>query len=147
MGRAARDEFDQSLRSLVPIRELIGDLMALCLEQSDHAAIIVLEIKDAIVDGDCMLNQRLARVYLMSDILFNSTAVPKGSKYRALFAEHQVEIFERLNQIHTAIQSRFVAEQFKTRVMTLLRAWTDWSVYAGDLLIKLNNTFLYVFEY
>ena len=54
MGRAARDEFDQALRTLVPIRELIGDLMALCLEQSDHAALIVLEIKDAIVNQDCI---------------------------------------------------------------------------------------------
>ena len=56
--------------------------MALCLEQSDHAVDIVAAIKDAIVDQECQLNQRLARVYLMSDILFNSTAVPKGSKYR-----------------------------------------------------------------
>ena len=63
-------------------RELVGDLMALCLEQSDHAQEIVLEIKDAIVNQECLLNQRLARIYLMSDILFNSTAVPKGSKNR-----------------------------------------------------------------
>ena len=59
--------------------------MALCLEQSDHAQEIVLEIKDAIVNQECLLNQRLARIYLMSDILFNSTAVPKGSKYRYAF--------------------------------------------------------------
>ena len=81
MPRAQREEFESGLRTLVPIRELIGDLMALCLEQSDHAVQIVAEIKDAILD-ECLLNQRLARVYLMSDILFNSTAVPKGSKYR-----------------------------------------------------------------
>ena len=84
MPRAQRDEFESGLRSLVPIRELIGDLMALCLEQSDHAVHIVGEIKDAILD-ECLLNQRLARIYLMSDILFNSTAVPKGSKYRSEF--------------------------------------------------------------
>ena len=42
MPRAQREEFEQGLRTLVPIRELIGDLMALCLEQSDHAGEIVL---------------------------------------------------------------------------------------------------------
>lgn len=42
MPRAQREEFEQGLRTLVPIRELIGDLMALCLEQSDHAKEIVL---------------------------------------------------------------------------------------------------------
>ena len=51
------------------------------------------------------------------------------------------EIFEKLNKVHTAIQSRFVAEQFKTRIMTILRAWSDWSLYTTDLLIKLNNIF------
>ena len=41
MPRAQREEFEQGLRTLVPIRELIGDMMALCLEQSDHAGEIV----------------------------------------------------------------------------------------------------------
>ena len=53
-----------------------------------------------------------------------------------------IEIFEKLHKLHTAIQSRFVAEQFKTRIMTILRAWTDWSLYTSDLLIKLNNLFM-----
>ena len=45
MPRAQRAEFESGLRTLVPIRELIGDLMALCLEQSDYASEIVEDIK------------------------------------------------------------------------------------------------------
>ena len=45
MPRAQRAEFETGLRTLVPIRELIGDLMALCLEQSDYASEIVEDIK------------------------------------------------------------------------------------------------------
>ena len=35
-------------------------------------------IVESITDTDCNFNQRLARLYLVSDILYNSTAVPKG---------------------------------------------------------------------
>ena len=53
MPRAQRAEFESGLRTLVPIRELIGDLMALCLEQSDYASEIVEDIKVGFLMSHC----------------------------------------------------------------------------------------------
>jgi len=131
--------------------------------------------------SDCNINQRLARIYLVSDILYNSTAVPKASRFRALFDSHLNPIFEKLHKVHgfenslfsilqfllkknlgkiqnfgqksrfffqippkvySDIESRFVAEQFRTRISTVLRAWAAWSLYTTDTLVKLNNIFV-----
>ena len=98
-------------------------------------------------DQEFNLNQCLARVYLISDILYNSTAVPKASRFRALFDAHLSPMFEKLHSIHVGIESRFVAEQFRTRIRTVLQAWATWSLFTSDTLIKLNNIFMWVVIY
>jgi len=142
MPSAQRNELDSALNSLSPVRDLIGDLMALCLEQVEFAQEVVDCIVESITDTDCNFNQRLARLYLVSDILYNSTAVPKASKYRQLFDVHLTPIFEKLHKIYSQIESRFVAEQFRTRVSVVLRAWAAWSLFTTDTLVKLNNVFI-----
>ena len=142
MPSTFRNEFDSALNTLSPIRDLVGDLMALCLEQVEYAPEIVEAIVEAVMSHECNINQRLARMYLVSDILYNSTAVPKASRFRALFDAHLNPMFEKLHQVYTAIESRFVAEQFRTRISTVLRAWAAWSLYTSDALIKLNNIFM-----
>lgn len=142
MPSGYRNEFDSALHSLSPVRDLVGDLMALCLEQVEFAEEIVDAIVESLLHQEFNLNQCLARVYLISDILYNSTAVPKASRFRALFDAHLSPMFEKLHSIHAGIESRFVAEQFRTRIRTVLRAWATWSLFTSDTLIKLNNIFI-----
>ena len=54
MPSGYRNEFDSALHSLSPVRDLVGDLMALCLEQVEFAE----EIVDAIVES--LLHQEQA---------------------------------------------------------------------------------------
>lgn len=59
---------------------------------------------------------KIARLYLISDILHNCTArVRNASKYRLLFSSHFETIFDHLNKTFKAISGRLRAEQFRVR--------------------------------
>ncbi len=57
---------------------------------------------------------KLARLYLVSDILYNCTAsVRNASKYRTLFQSKMETLFQQLHHTYKAITSRLRAEQFR----------------------------------
>lgn len=59
---------------------------------------------------------KIARLYLISDILHNCTArVRNASKYRLLFSSYFDTIFDHLNKTFKAISGRLRAEQFRVR--------------------------------
>jgi hypothetical protein len=63
---------------------------------------------------------KIARLYLISDILHNCTArVRNASKYRLLFSSHFETIFDHLNKTFKAISGRLRAEQFRVRASGL----------------------------
>lgn len=53
-----------------------------------------------------------------------------------------VKIFEETRKTYENIESRIKAEGFRTRVMQILKAWSDWAIYPREFLIKIQNTFL-----
>mgnify|MGYP001794566282 CR=1 FL=1 len=57
--------------------------MVWCLEHADAAEEIVEIITDSLSIADTPLNKKLARLYIVSDILYNSSAkLPNVSYYR-----------------------------------------------------------------
>ncbi|CAG5094587.1 Oidioi.mRNA.OKI2018_I69.XSR.g13687.t1.cds [Oikopleura dioica] len=146
MSSVYRNEFDSALNTLTPVRDLVGDLMALCIDQVDHAQEITEAIIESVMADECSLDQRLGRIYLISDILYNGSAAPKASKYRILFDQHLEKIFEKMHSVHSAIKTPFVADQFKNRIKTLFQAWTAWSLFTNETLIKLHNIFMGIEE-
>jgi len=115
--------------------------MALCIDQVDHAQEITDAILEAVLVDECTLDQRLGRIFLISDILYNGSAAPKASRYRILFDQHLETIFEKLHVVQKEIKTAFVADQFKNRIKTLFQAWTAWSLFTNETLIKLHNIF------
>ena len=53
-----------------------------------------------------------------------------------------LKIFEETRKTYENIESRIKAEGFRTRVMQILKAWSDWAIYPKEFLIKIQNTFL-----
>jgi U2-associated protein SR140 len=104
----------------------------------------------------------VARWYLVSDILHNSTAkVTNASFFRRGFEERLPQIVAHLHATFRAIIGRIRAEQFKVRengvsvclccashgkrqikVLACLQAWEDWSLYPIDFLLQLRMLFL-----
>ncbi|RXN23455.1 U2 snRNP-associated SURP motif-containing -like protein [Labeo rohita] len=138
-----RERLEALLRGLNPRRDEIGDAMLFCLERAEAAEEVVSCITESLSIAHTPLQKKIARLYLISDILYNSCAkVANASYYRKFFETKLPQIFGDISEAYRNIQARLQAEQFKQRVMGCFRAWEDWAVYPDSFLIQLQNIFL-----
>ncbi|XP_028833766.1 U2 snRNP-associated SURP motif-containing protein isoform X2 [Denticeps clupeoides] len=138
-----RDKLEEMLRSLAPRKGDIAAAMLFCLDHADAAEEIVECITESLSILKTPLPKKIARLYLVSDVLYNSSAkVANASYYRKFFETKLSQIFADLNSTYKTIQGHLQSEHFKQRVMTCFRAWEDWTVYPDPFLIKLQNIFL-----
>ncbi|XP_030311977.1 U2 snRNP-associated SURP motif-containing protein isoform X5 [Calypte anna] len=138
-----RDKLEEILRGLTPRKNDIGDAMVFCLNNAEAAEEIVDCITESLSILKTPLPKKIARLYLVSDVLYNSSAkVANASYYRKFFETKLCQIFSDLNATYRTIQGHLQSENFKQRVMTCFRAWEDWAIYPEPFLIKLQNIFL-----
>ncbi|MGH0119834.1 UNVERIFIED_CONTAM: hypothetical protein FKN15_043267 [Acipenser sinensis] len=138
-----RDKLEEVLRGLTPRKNDIGEAMVFCLNHAEAAEEIVECIAESLSILKTPLPKKIARLYLVSDVLYNSSAkVANASYYRKYFESKLCQIFSDLNATYRSIQGHLQSEHFKQRVMSCFRAWEDWTVYPEPFLIKLQNIFL-----
>ncbi|XP_066514904.1 U2 snRNP-associated SURP motif-containing protein isoform X2 [Hoplias malabaricus] len=138
-----REQLEELLRSLTPRRVEIGDAMLFCLEKAEAAEEVVSCIAESLSILHTPLQKKVARLYLVSDILYNSCAkVANASYYRKYFEPKLPQIFSDVGEAYRNIQARLQAEQFKQKIMNCFRAWEDWAIYPESYLIQLQNIFL-----
>ncbi|KAM6063049.1 U2 snRNP-associated SURP motif-containing protein isoform 7-T7 [Chlamydotis macqueenii] len=138
-----RDKLEEILRGLTPRKNDIGDAMVFCLNNAEAAEEIVDCITESLSILKTPLPKKIARLYLVSDVLYNSSAkVANASYYRKFFETKLCQIFSDLNATYRTIQGHLQSENFKQRVMSCFRAWEDWAIYPEPFLIKLQNIFL-----
>ncbi|XP_044144569.1 U2 snRNP-associated SURP motif-containing protein isoform X4 [Bufo gargarizans] len=138
-----RDKLEEVLRGLTPRKNDIGEAMMFCLNHAEAAEEIVDCIAESLSILKTPLPKKIARLYLVSDVLYNSSAkVANASYYRKYFETKLCQIFADLNAAYRAIQGHLQSENFKQRVMACFRAWEDWTIYPEPYLIKLQNIFL-----
>ncbi|KAK3788420.1 hypothetical protein RRG08_012595 [Elysia crispata] len=143
LTNSQRDRLEDMLRELTPEKNKIADGMVWCLDHAEAAEEIVECISESLSILQTPIPKKIARLYLVSDILFNSSAkVPNASFFRKYFQGKLKEIFKDINQTYDKIEGRLKAEQFKLKVMNCFRAWEEWAVYPNDFLITLQNIFL-----
>ncbi|KAK7057008.1 U2 snRNP-associated SURP domain-containing protein [Halocaridina rubra] len=138
-----RGRLETMIRNLMPEREKVGEAMVWCIEHADAAEEICQCITEALTNTETALPKKIARLYLVSDILHNcSVKVSNASFYRKGFQAKLAEIFEGLHNAFNLIESRLRAEQVKQRIMQCCRAWEEWAIYPHEFLIHLQNLFL-----
>lgn len=138
-----RDKLEEMLRGLSPRRGDVAEAMLFCLNHAEAAEEIVECIAESLSILKTPLPKKIARLYLVSDVLYNSSAkVANASYYRKYFESKLCQIFSDLNATYKTIQGHLQSENFKQRVMSCFRAWEDWAVYPDPYLIKLQNIFL-----
>ncbi|KAJ8309756.1 hypothetical protein KUTeg_011621 [Tegillarca granosa] len=138
-----RDRLEDMLRDLTPERGKIGDAMVWCLDHAESAEEIVECISESLSILQTPIPKKIARLFLVSDILFNSSAkVPNASFFRKCFQQKLQDVFKDVHETYESIEGRLKAEQFKQKVMGIFRAWEDWAIYPNDFLINLQNVFL-----
>lgn len=143
LSNAQRGRLETMIRNLAPEREKVGEAMVWCIEHADAAEEICQCVTEALINTETALPKKIARLYLVSDILHNcSVKVSNASFYRKGFQAKLAEIFEGLHIAYNLIESRLRAEQVKQRIMQCCRAWEEWAIYPHEFLIHLQNLFL-----
>uniref|UniRef100_A0A673ZL98 U2 snRNP-associated SURP motif-containing protein n=1 Tax=Salmo trutta TaxID=8032 RepID=A0A673ZL98_SALTR len=138
-----RDQLEELLRGLTPRKGDIAEAMLFCLSHAEAAEEIVECVTESLSILKTPLPKKIARLYLVSDVLYNSSAkVANASYYRKYFEAKLCQVFSDLNTTYKTIQGHLQSENFKQRVMSCFRAWEDWAVYPDPFLIKLQNVFL-----
>ncbi|CAB1340873.1 unnamed protein product [Coregonus sp. 'balchen'] len=138
-----RDQLEEMLRALTPRKGDIAEAMLFCLMHAEAAEEIVECVTESLSILKTPLPKKIARLYLVSDVLYNSSAkVANASYYRKYFETKLCQVFSDLNATYKTIQGHLQSENFKQRVMSCFRAWEDWAVYPDPFLIKLQNIFL-----
>lgn len=143
LSNTQRDRLEDLLRNMTPERLKVAEAMVFCIEHSEAAD----EICDCIAESLSILQtpipKKIARLYLISDILHNcGVKITNASFYRKGLEARLLHIFQDVHAAYMSLESRLKAEGFKLRVMQMFRAWEEWAVYPKDFLIKLQNTFL-----
>uniref|UniRef100_A0A3P8W8Q8 U2 snRNP-associated SURP domain containing n=1 Tax=Cynoglossus semilaevis TaxID=244447 RepID=A0A3P8W8Q8_CYNSE len=137
-----RDKLEEMLRGLTPRRGDIAEAMLFCLNHAEAAEEIVECVAESLSILKTPLPKKIARLYLVSDVLYNSSAKVANASYYRKFEAKLCQIFSDLNSTYKTIQGHLQSENFKQRVMSCFRAWEDWAVYPDPFLIKLQNIFL-----
>jgi len=139
----SRDKLEDLLRNLTMERKKITEAMIWCVEHADGSEEIIDCITESLTLMETPLTSKIARLYLVTDILHNCAArVSNVSSYRRGFEGKLMQVFEHFHTVFNAIPSKLKAEQFRKRVMAVLRALQAQSIYHWDFMTKLINTFV-----
>ncbi|PWA03018.1 hypothetical protein BB558_000818 [Smittium angustum] len=138
LGRVATGRLCKRLRKLDMTRGSIARTMVFAIERaeaSDQIAEIITKYKfDSTTDKKSMI----ARLYLVSDILNNSSApVSNAWKLRQSFEKKLEAFFEVFVTSYREIDARLKAEQFRRSVLTVLAIWESLLVFPTEFISKL----------
>ncbi|WFD39564.1 uncharacterized protein MJAP1_002543 [Malassezia japonica] len=108
LGPLARRRLFSMLRSLTPRRERIARCMALALANAHAAEAVAAVLVDSLLVPSTPIPRKVARLYVVSDILHNSAAsVPNAWRFRDAFLPHLYRVFSHLSAVvHAASFSR-----------------------------------------
>eukprot|EP00960_Hanusia_phi_P050006 759932-Hanusia_phi.AAC.1 len=138
------EELQSMLRSMTAEREDIGDAMYWSIRRAEAAQDIVDIIAQSLTILKTPIPTKIARLFLVSDILHNSSAaVKKASMFRTCFEKTMPQIFEALGEkLRSPDVGRMTAEAMKDKVLRVLRVWEVWCIYPNDMIQQLEDTFL-----
>lgn len=141
-----RGKFDELLRKkLCASQESICDAMSFAFQKSGAAREISGLLKESLLeqDGGISVDTRIARLFLLSDILFNSQqpGVKNAFQYRDAIEKMAPEIFESLGRHGNGRAGRIVMAKLKRAVSSVLSAWVNWSVFDSSYIDELESKF------
>lgn len=116
--------------------------MVFCIEHSDAAEEVVDCITESLTNSSTLITKKIARLYLVSDILHNcGVKVNNASFYRKAFESRLCDIVAELKNTYDKLEGRLQAEGCKLRVLRIFQALDD-SIYHKDYVNKLRTIFL-----
>ncbi|KAF1798121.1 U2-associated SR140 protein [Mucor lusitanicus] len=143
LGQIAKQRLAVLLKEVTFQRGTIARAMAFAIDHSEAATEVVDLLCKSITVADSPLSVKLARLYLVSDILHNSSVhVSNAWKYRKEF-EHQLPVvFDHFNGIYRSISARLKAEQVRKHISAVIGVWEHWMIFPKYYTDQLTEIFL-----
>jgi U2-associated protein SR140 len=133
------------LRSVNLDRSSVRDCMGWCMDHADASVDVVACVADSLTLDETPLAKKVARLYVVSDLLYNSSApVANASSFRTRLQEALPAILHSFHRAHARALSeggRITADALRTKVTATLRAWNQWGVFPHTFLAKLEDIF------
>ncbi|KAI9261756.1 hypothetical protein BY458DRAFT_439464 [Sporodiniella umbellata] len=143
LGTIAKQRWTVLLREVTFQRGTIARAMAFAIDHSEAATEIVDLVCKSIVVPNSPLSVKLARLYLVSDILHNSSVhVSNAWKYRKEFEAQLPALFDHFNLIYRSIHARLKAEQMRKYISSVIGVWENWMIFPKYFTDQLTLIFL-----
>jgi len=138
-----KEKFSKLLCRLCASRESICEAMVFCFEKSGSAVEIANMLRDSLIDVRVSVDTRIARLYLLSDVLFNSQqpGVRNAFRYRDAVEQMAPKVFGSMGNENDQIQGRMSMNKLRRAVQKVLAAWAHWSVYTQEFIQELEARF------
>ncbi|KAA1137591.1 hypothetical protein PGTUg99_006529 [Puccinia graminis f. sp. tritici] len=128
------------LRSLTPQREKIARCMAFALHHADAAEEVAEILVQSLTIDMTPVPRKLARLYVISDILHNSSnSLPNAWKYRQILEKLLPDVFDHLNLIYRSFPGRIKAETFKKQICLIVNVWNSFMVFGQNSIDEFNE--------
>ncbi|KAH9814813.1 hypothetical protein DFH28DRAFT_969431 [Melampsora americana] len=139
LGKYSRKRFQAMLRSVTPQRERIARCMAFALHHADAADEVAAILVQSLTIDMTPIPRKLARLYVISDILHNSSnSLPNAWKYRQVLEKLLPDVFDHLNLIYRSFPGRIKAETFKKQISLIVNVWSSFMVFSQTSIDDFN---------
>jgi U2-associated protein SR140 len=136
LSKSDRIVFDQLfVKELCASRTSICEAMAFCFGKSfavSQITSLLQELLLAVDANDCSVDTMIARMFLISDILFNSQqpGVKNAFKFRDWIQKSSPFIFASIGtKYKPTLPGRLTQERLTVAFHTMLAAWANWGVF------------------
>ncbi|KAJ3311004.1 hypothetical protein HDU76_003229 [Blyttiomyces sp. JEL0837] len=139
-----RARLESMIRKLTMEREKIARLMIFCIDHAEAAEEICdVMIKSLLIPGTPVFPTKMSRLYLVSDVLHNSSlSVPGAWKFRTTMEKQLPAVFTHFGTVWKTIAARLRAEQMRKAVFAVIEVWEKGSIFTRDFTNGLKEAFM-----
>merc|ERR1719499_1213892 len=116
--------------------------MKFCLDNAEMATEVAEILSEALTTPNKNCEKKLARLYLLHDILNNSSSMVKNAS--AFPSEFKKSLPEIVKTLHELSKSLKTAEKiiFDKKVLRLFELWSRYNFYTKPFIDRMRNSFL-----
>ncbi len=133
-------QLERLLQTVDRSRGKVCDTMMCALFHAVDAKDVVAMIAQSLSLPETPWEKKLARLYVLSDLLFNSNAnVPHASAFRSYIQTSVKDVFKSLYSYIAAMASRSTQAEFSRRTKRVLGVWRSWALFPQSLYDDLDR--------
>jgi U2-associated protein SR140 len=128
------------VRGLSGRRGELARCMAFSLEHAEAAGEVADIIVASLLVEGTPVPRKVARLYLICDILHNSAIpLPGAWRFRQEFQSRLGLVFDHLSGIYHSFPGRITADTFKKQITAVVDIWEDWIVFPPEFTAELRT--------